>query len=147
MTESNAILELKAKNDKLKAELKRQKWLQNGRIQESIERKNVALDTLHMVWCSGGCGDIKVTAEMVAFVEEYAKRLRTWYINHADRIDPIVQGFAPPINHSLVTVSVMWYGMKAGVVFWQAFMWGAVWEWWLGKVMVDKLFMPFLGGP
>ena len=102
MTESNAILELKAKNDKLKAELKRQKWLQNGRIQESIERKNVALDTLHMVWCSGGCGDIKVTAEMVAFVEEYAKRLRTWYINHADRIDPIVQGFAPPINHYLI---------------------------------------------
>lgn len=87
MTESNAVLQLKAKNDRLKAELREQKWLDNGRIKEALERKNLALDALHMVWCSGGCACLKepVTAEMVSYVEEYAKRLRTWFVNSRGR--------------------------------------------------------------
>lgn len=56
-------------------------------MQLVAERKNIELSALRMVWCSGGCDCMseEITPEMVAFVERYATRLRTWYINHAGR--------------------------------------------------------------
>jgi hypothetical protein len=88
--ESNAILELKAKNEQLKQELRDRKWESGGRLQKSLEKKNMQLAVLRMVWCSGGCeggiydGD-EITPEMVAWAAEYASRLLQWYVNHKGR--------------------------------------------------------------
>lgn len=117
--ESNAVLELKAKNDKLKAELRELKAQKYGNAQKDLERKNLALDALHYVWCSGGCdggvrGEVPMTAEMVAYVETYAMRLRTWFINNAGR-----RGVPKDIQHGRPG-STEWDGyMKAYDVVWE----------------------------
>lgn len=86
--ESNAVLQLKAKNQKLKDELKAEKWKHVGYQEEAIQRKNMELNALRRVWCSGGCHggvQLPVTAEMVAYVEQYAKRLAAWFVKHEGR--------------------------------------------------------------
>jgi hypothetical protein len=51
-----------------------------------LHRKNLELDALGRVWCSGGCEDgmnrysrVEITEEQVAFLELNAKRARTYY--------------------------------------------------------------------
>lgn len=55
---------------------------------EVLHRKNLELDSLHMVWCSGSCEDGihrftdgTITKEMIEFVHKYATRLATKYVN------------------------------------------------------------------
>jgi hypothetical protein len=57
-------------------------------LNEALRRKNLQLDALHLVWCSGGCPsgvhrwqppEALVTEEMVTELETQAKRLRSWY--------------------------------------------------------------------
>lgn len=87
--ESNAVLELKAKNAKLKALLKAKNQREVGLAYDALQRRNLMLDALHMVWCSGGCGMTSpVSAELVAYVQEYAKRLSAKYVNMASQTIP-----------------------------------------------------------
>jgi hypothetical protein len=59
---------------------------QTGTKDEVLHRKNLELDALHFVWCSGACrggvhrwsSDI-VTEEIVAEAERNTTRLRQWY--------------------------------------------------------------------
>lgn len=68
-------------------------------LNECLRKKNVALDAMFWVWCSGGCsggmlyysrGEDKVeidvpteiTLEMVEAAERNVKRMRQWYNNH-----------------------------------------------------------------
>ena len=84
MAESNAVLELKAKNDKLKAELKAIKYQREGCLNEALQRKNLQLEALHFVWCSGGCDGghgPELTGEIVVRDGRNTRRLRTWWIN------------------------------------------------------------------
>lgn len=67
--------------------------------------RNVELDALHFVWCTGGCPggthrwtEGTITEELVQAAELNAKRLRSWLINathRAARAAPPV-GTAPP---------------------------------------------------
>ncbi|MAG67728.1 MAG: hypothetical protein CMK74_17995 [Pseudomonadales bacterium] len=55
-------------------------------------RRNLELDALHYVWCSGGCtggvhrfdgeGPRAVTLEVVEAAERNTARLRQWYESH-----------------------------------------------------------------
>lgn len=63
-------------------------------LQEVLRRKNLELDALHMVWCSGGCKhgvhrftNEVVTEELVATAERNTERLRTWYESVKFRLD------------------------------------------------------------
>ena len=62
--------------------------------EDIIRHKNLQLDALHMVWCSGACPgglhrftDELITQEMVEMVERNTKRLRTWWNGAIFRID------------------------------------------------------------
>lgn len=55
-------------------------------LQETLVQKNIDLDALHFVWCSGGCpsgihrsSDVRLTEEMIQRAERNTKRLRGWY--------------------------------------------------------------------
>lgn len=55
-------------------------------LQETLRKKNLELDALHFVWCSGGCtmgvhrfSDVRLTEEMIKIAERNTKRLRAWY--------------------------------------------------------------------
>jgi hypothetical protein len=57
-------------------------------LQESLRQRNLELDSMHFVWCSGGCPggvhrfspDVElVTEELVERAERNVKRLRSWY--------------------------------------------------------------------
>lgn len=60
---------------------------------EGNARRNVQLDALGIVWCSGGCPhgmhryhpDRPITAAMVAALEHNAERARLWYTAHRAR--------------------------------------------------------------
>jgi hypothetical protein len=71
----------------LEKKISNQKW-QLELLNESLREKNLALDALHYVWCSGGCGfgvhrdsDGKVTKEIVEKAKHNTNRLITWYNN------------------------------------------------------------------
>ncbi len=75
-------------DDELIAELRRQIRIKD----ESLHFKNIALDALHYVWCSGGCtsgvhryDDEKLTEEIVQAAEHNTKRLREWFENRKFR--------------------------------------------------------------
>ncbi len=84
MSESDVVLELKEQNKKLKNKLKEKNALLGNHDHQTLENKNMILETLHHVWCSGGCeGGVRgeeITSEMVAYALEYANRLSKWYI-------------------------------------------------------------------
>ena len=54
---------------------------------DTLHEKNLALDALGYVWCSGGCqggvlrydDNTEITEEQVRMVEQNTKRLRTWF--------------------------------------------------------------------
>ena len=56
-------------------------------LQESAVQRNLDLDAMHFVWCSGGCpggvhrfnNDVVLTEEMILRAERSVKRLRSWY--------------------------------------------------------------------
>jgi hypothetical protein len=55
-------------------------------LEYDLARKNRELDTMHYVWCDGGCSggvhrwsDALVTRELVESAERNARRLRRWY--------------------------------------------------------------------
>lgn len=61
-------------------------------LQDQLHEKNLELDALHYVWCSGGCaGGVhrysdqgeKLTAEIVGRAVSNARRLALWYVNRA----------------------------------------------------------------
>lgn len=59
-----------------------------------LHRKNIELDRLHYVWCSGSCkdgmyrwSDGKVTKEMVEYINNYARRLTARYLNISPQPD------------------------------------------------------------
>jgi len=89
--ESNATLQLKAKNAKLKEQLKEARRDRAGRLEDAIHRKNLQLSALYYVWCNGGCSCMdggfrgEVTEELVAEAERNTGRLRTWWINKQHR--------------------------------------------------------------
>ena len=71
------------------AELKRQIAIKDA----ILHSKNLELDALHYVWCSGGCEDgvhrwmdEKLTEEIVKLAELNTKRLRQWYENHQRKV-------------------------------------------------------------
>jgi uncharacterized coiled-coil protein SlyX len=55
--------------------------------EQAIKERNIALDALHWVWCSGGChkgthrfgSEEPITAEHIAVAERNTKRLREWF--------------------------------------------------------------------
>lgn len=58
------------------------------KLQSVLHQKNLALDAMHWVWCSGGCegGTHRfttndLTEEIVAKAELNTKRLRSWFVN------------------------------------------------------------------
>jgi hypothetical protein len=65
-------------------------------MQRAAERRNIELDAMHYVWCSGGCttgthrcdgkGPDEVTEEIVEVAERNAKRLRTWWTNRQGKL-------------------------------------------------------------
>ena len=68
------------------------------RLQETLREKNLSLDALHFVWCSGGCSSgvhrytkKELTEEIVRRAEAEVRRLRTWFIN-AHPIDTVRGG-------------------------------------------------------
>jgi len=78
----------KQAREKLREELVKQ--------QANNHQRNLELDALHLVWCSGGCADgvhrfggspEDVTLEVVKAVERQAQRLRQWYENAHARDD------------------------------------------------------------
>ena len=57
--------------------------------QHCLHEKNLKLDALHYVWCSGGCNggvhrwsENTITEEIVLEAERNTKRLREWYECH-----------------------------------------------------------------
>lgn len=55
-------------------------------LEQQLHLKNVQLDALHWVWCSGGCKTgmhrwvpAELTEEMVKEAEINTKRMREWY--------------------------------------------------------------------
>lgn len=57
-------------------------------LNDCLNKKNIALDAMHWVWCNGGCHSgvhryvpDEVTEEIVVLAENNAKRLRTWFSN------------------------------------------------------------------
>ena len=71
-------------------------------LNEKLHQKNIELDSLYWVWCSGGCGggvhrykhSETLTEEIVKRAEWNTKRLRTWWTNsyidrHMSEIDNI----------------------------------------------------------
>lgn len=86
--------EVKAKEIRIKEKQALQKKLANQKkelafLYDVIKRRNLALDALNYVWCSGGCeggwnrlGDDKeLTEEIVREAEKNTKRLREYYEN------------------------------------------------------------------
>lgn len=64
-------------------------------ITESLKKKNRELDSLHFVWCSGGCqggvhrwSEAQVTEELVELAEENTRRLRAWWNNRCQKGKP-----------------------------------------------------------
>lgn len=58
-------------------------------MQESLRSKNLELDSMHYVWCDGGCGggvhrwtEGRIDKELVERAERNAHRLRTWFENN-----------------------------------------------------------------
>lgn len=92
--------ELRVQNDDLNAEcaaLKKELVIVRRELsyaQDNNHKRNVELDTLHYVWCNGGCaGGVhrfgehpELTEEIVAAAERNTKRLRQWLSNHEGRI-------------------------------------------------------------
>ena len=63
-------------------------------LQESLRRKNLELDALHMVWCDGGCPSgihrfdtEPISQEMIELAERNTERLRRWWNSAIFRID------------------------------------------------------------
>jgi uncharacterized protein YuzE len=64
-------------------------------LNRALRRKNLELDALHYVWCSGGCpggvhrwhSELLITEELIQVVEVQAERLRSWYdtVKHRHR--------------------------------------------------------------
>lgn len=57
-------------------------------LELQLHRKNVQLDALHWVWCSGGCTEgmhrwvpAQLTEEMVIEAEANTRRIREWFNN------------------------------------------------------------------
>ena len=57
-----------------------------------LRYKNIELDALHKVWCSGGCeGGVhryheeELTEDMVILAERNTERLRRWFENRTTR--------------------------------------------------------------
>lgn len=74
----NTENDLRMQNTRLRKEIRA--------MQESLERKNLTLDALHYVWCSGGCSTgvhrydgVEVTEALVLEAEHNTKRLREWF--------------------------------------------------------------------
>lgn len=66
-------------------------------LQETLKERNLEIDRLHQVWCTGGCPSgmhrydtnvPDITEEEVLWAERYADRLRQYYTNkqHRDRM-------------------------------------------------------------
>jgi hypothetical protein len=62
-------------------------------LRDVLHEKNLALDALHYVWCSGGCATGihrwehgPLTAAIVAEAERNTHRLRAWWHAHQDRV-------------------------------------------------------------
>lgn len=71
--------------EKLRAEVRR--------LNECLREKNLELDAMHYVWCTGGCPDgahrwteDTLTEEVVARAERNVKRLRLRLTNRAHRL-------------------------------------------------------------
>ena len=63
-----------------------------SRLNDVLHRKNLELDSLHFVWCSGGCGggvhrwdESELTAEIVFEAIRNTERLKKWYLNSLSR--------------------------------------------------------------
>lgn len=64
-------------------------------MQEAAEKRNLALDAMHFVWCDGGCetgvhrfdgeGPEAVTQEVVDAAVRNTERLKTWWRNRKGR--------------------------------------------------------------
>lgn len=88
---------------------------------ESNHMRNVELDALRYVWCSGGCkGGVhrfaagEVTEEVVAAAERNTARLRSWFANKANRDArnsnppcPESQAAQPPVSQGAGTLREM----------------------------------------
>lgn len=81
------VAEKDAEIARLRAKVAAQAW--DAKIKDRVlHEKNVALDGMAWVWCTGGCKsgtgrftDLDVTEEMVVMVERNAKRLRQRFTN------------------------------------------------------------------
>ena len=84
--------------EQLEAHIK-QLQLEISRKDDVLHQKNLALDALGFVWCSGGCNsgvlrytqpplnpDTKLNAEQVSIVERNTVRLRYWFEGRQCRI-------------------------------------------------------------
>ena len=71
-------------------EIENQKLVEkNAKLENALHKKNLQLDALHYVWCSGGClnGVHKftpgnITAEIVDLAVKNTSRLVKWWKNH-----------------------------------------------------------------
>jgi hypothetical protein len=66
------------------------------RLQDQLHRRNLELDAIGYVWCSGGCDggmfryqdmftDCPLTEEQVNMIERNTIRVRQWFENHKCR--------------------------------------------------------------
>ena len=81
MTDTSRLQELEAKiaNQARQLEI----------LNRALHEKNVALDSLHWVWCDGGCEsgahrftEGQLTDEIVETAERNTKRMRAWLENY-----------------------------------------------------------------
>jgi hypothetical protein len=62
-----------------------------AQLNEALRLKNRELDSMHYVWCDGGCGGgvhrfepmngVPLTEEIVKAAEANTRRLRSWFVN------------------------------------------------------------------
>ena len=71
-----------------------------GDLQDCLHKKNLALDALHYVWCSGGCesgthrySDQELTSEIVGEAVRNTDRLVQQFINRAGRVHGEEEGY------------------------------------------------------
>jgi hypothetical protein len=107
--------------EELRSEVRRLKTLV-GERDGQLSEKNVELDTLHYVWCDGGCqGGVHryiktpLTPDVVARAIRNTDRLVSWYVSRAGRNYYGFGGFSKARGHSWRKLKKVWRKARADI--------------------------------